>query len=106
MKTGSEYKVNVVAKYIKKPFTKMPIIARFRISLAFNSLFKLFMLSVVTSLSISSLIFSITINGKFDYASQKTFGSRNYSYAVDLYTPTQQSGQYIPTPSTSYGDSG
>jgi hypothetical protein len=38
MKSGSEYRVNLMSKYIKKPFKQTNIITRFRISLAFNSM--------------------------------------------------------------------
>jgi hypothetical protein len=37
MKSGSEYRVNLINKFIKKPFNNFNIIVRFRISLAFNS---------------------------------------------------------------------
>jgi hypothetical protein len=51
-------------------------------------------------------MFCFSSQGKFTTAQQNTFSSRNYKYAVDLYTPTNQGGQYIPTPADDYGDSG
>jgi hypothetical protein len=51
-------------------------------------------------------MFSFANIGKFRQAENNTFNSRNYSYAVDLYTPTNQGGQYIPTPANDYGDAG
>ncbi|GHU47522.1 hypothetical protein FACS1894218_2110 [Bacilli bacterium] len=44
----------------------------------------------------SSLVFGISMASKFEYAKDQTFGSRQYKYAVDLYSPTSQGGQYIP----------
>jgi hypothetical protein len=36
----------------------------------------------------------------------KTFASRNYSYAVDLMTPTSQAGQYVPIDANNLGETG
>jgi putative ABC transport system permease protein len=106
MKTGSEYKVNLVERIVKKPFSRFGILTRFRVSIAFNSLSRLFVLCLATTLTISSIAFAFANVGKFEQAETSTFTSRNYKYAVDLYTPTAQGGQYIPTPDTDYGDSG
>ena len=48
----------------------------------------------MTSLSLSTLVFTLSINGKFKNATYSTNISRNYKYAVDLYSPTNQGGQY------------
>jgi putative ABC transport system permease protein len=106
MKTGSEYKTNIVQKYVKKPFKHFGILTRFRVSIAFNSLSKILVLFVTTTLTMTALIFATSNIGKFTQAKENTFNSRNYTYAVDLVTPTQESGQYIPTAADYYGDSG
>jgi putative ABC transport system permease protein len=106
MKSGSEYKVNVAQKYVKKPFKHFNILTRFRVSVAFNSFSKIAVLFVTTTLTMTALMFATSNIGKFTEAKQNTFNSRNYSYAVDLYTPTLESGQYIPTSADYYGDSG
>ncbi|MDR2823161.1 MAG: ABC transporter permease [Mycoplasmataceae bacterium] len=106
MKTGSEYKSNIIARNIKRPLGNLGIMTRFRISVAFNSIWKLIILCVMTALSMSSLVFGMAVFHKFDTSKDATFGSRNYSYAVDLYTPTVQGGQYIPVNSEGFGDSG
>jgi hypothetical protein len=51
----------------------------------------------MTSLSLSTLVFTLSVNGKFESATHSTNISRNYKYAVDLYTPTVQGGQYVGT---------
>jgi hypothetical protein len=50
----------------------------------------------MASLSMTTLVFGISELNKFEYAKTMTFNSRNYTYAVDLYSPTSQGGQYIP----------
>jgi hypothetical protein len=60
----------------------------------------------MSALAMSTLVFAITIVGKFDYVKDKTFSSRNYTYAVDLTSPTEQGGQYVPVDATQYGESG
>jgi hypothetical protein len=60
----------------------------------------------MVGLSISTLVFGINMLGKFNYAEEKTFASRNYSYAVDLYSPTDQGGQYIPVNADVIGETG
>ncbi len=96
MKSGSEYKFSQIGKLVKKPFKRAGVISKFRVSIAFSSVWKLFILSIMSSLIMSSLTFGFTINGKFDQAITKTLDTKNYSYSVDLYTPTEQGGQYIP----------
>jgi hypothetical protein len=36
----------------------------------------------------------------------ETYHSKNFNYAIDLYSPTTQSGQYIPADNTKFGESG
>jgi putative ABC transport system permease protein len=106
MKNGSEFRGSFVARHIKAPFRSFGIMTKFRITVAFNSIWKLIILSVMVSLSISALVFGINTYGKFSDAEQKTFASRNYSYAIDLYSPTDQGGQYIPVNADISGETG
>ncbi|MDE7433579.1 MAG: hypothetical protein K2M43_00270 [Mycoplasmoidaceae bacterium] len=106
MKAGSEFKTNPISRVAKKPMAPFGIIAKFRASIAFSSLGKLFILTLISSLAMSSLIFGFTINGKFDTAIAKTADTRNYAFQVDLYSPTSQGGQYIPINDDSFGKSG
>lgn len=106
MKPGSEYKFNFLTKNVKKLFNKFGVITKFRVSIAFSSLWKLFVLCIMTTLALSSLVFTITLNNKFDSAISQTSITKNYEYAVDLYTPTDQGGQYIPTNDQYIGKSG
>mgnify|MGYP002470445045 CR=1 FL=1 len=106
MKSGSEFKSNWLSRVIKKPFKKFTVLTKFRISIAFNSLWKLTILSIMSSLAMSSLVFGMTMNGKFDTAITKTSDTRDYSYAIDLYSPTTQGGQYIPISADGFGQTG
>jgi putative ABC transport system permease protein len=106
MKNGSEYKVNLIAKIAKKPFSRFNIIFRFRTNLALSSLGKLTILTILTGLSISVFTFAINTYGKIKTNIDTSLVSKNYSFAVDLYTPTRQGGQYTPVPSTYWGNCG
>jgi len=79
---------------------------RFRMSIAFNSLWKLIILSVMTALTMSALVFGISVSGQFDASLASTYESRNYSYAIDLYSPTSQGGQYQAVQFDEFGKSG
>jgi putative ABC transport system permease protein len=106
MKTGSEFKSSFVVRHIKEPFRSFSIMTKFRISTAFNSIWKLIILSIMVAMSISTLVFGINVLGKFQYSESQTFASRNYSYAVDLYSPTEQGGQYVPVDADTLGETG
>jgi hypothetical protein len=60
----------------------------------------------MVALSMSSLVFGLSINGKFNESMNKTFASRKYSYAVDLISPTSQAGQYVPIDANNIGETG
>jgi hypothetical protein len=60
----------------------------------------------MVAMSISTLVFGINMINKFNYAETSTFASRNYTYAVDLYSPTDQGGQYIPVDADTYAETG
>jgi hypothetical protein len=51
-------------------------------------------------------VFATATSGKITEAKSLTFNSRNYKYAVDLYTPTTTGGQYLPTSNNVVGQSG
>lgn len=97
MKTDSQDNPNIIAKAAKTLVSKFGIITKFRVAVAFSSIWKLLVLVVMTSMTVSSLVFSTSINNKFEYAISKTNASRNYTYAIKLATPTTSGGQYIPT---------
>jgi hypothetical protein len=50
----------------------------------------------MSALAMTSIVFALSVNGKFDYAKNTTYNSQKYTYATDLYSPTNQGGQYIP----------
>lgn len=101
-----DYKSNIISRHIKRPFSSWSVISKFRISLAFNYLWKLLVLSVMSSLVLTSIIFAMSINGKFDEAKNTTYAAQKYNYAIDLFSPTTQGGQYIPYDSSYIGQNG
>lgn len=92
LKNDSEYKVSKISVYIKKPIAILSVMNRFRISIAFNSMWKLFLLCILSAATMVVLIFSLSTLNVYDKAKNDTFGANNYKYYVDLATPTQQSG--------------
>ncbi len=95
MKCDSQNNPNLISRSVKKVFGKFGIMTKFRVSVAFNSIWKLIVLVIMTSLSLSTLMFTFSISGKFKTSTSLTNKSRGYNYAVDLITPTTQGGQYI-----------
>lgn len=96
MKSNSQDKANIVARAAKKTFNKFGVITKFRIAVAFNSLWKLLVLVIMTSLTLSSLVFALSINWRIEKVTQATDSSRKYTYAIKMPTPTLEGGQYIP----------
>lgn len=92
LKNDSDYKVSKLSIIMKVPLVKFNVITRFRASLAFNSFWKLI---ILCSLSIATMVvfnFAITANGNFASVEEKTRKTHHYQYAIDLTTPTVQSG--------------
>ena len=94
MKNDSQDSPKLASRGMKRVFGRFGILTKFRVAVAFNSIWKLIVLVIMTSLSLSTLVFTLSINGKFKNATYSTNISRNYKYAVDLYSPTNQGGQY------------
>lgn len=95
MKSGSEYKTNSISKGAKAEFSSFGIMTRFRISIAFSSLWKLLILCIMSAMTVCSLTFSFATIGKYGESKDLTFASRKYEFAIDLYTPTKEGGQYF-----------
>jgi hypothetical protein len=106
IKGGSEYKVNAAARIIKKPLKHTNILVKFGSSIAVNSIGKLIILCIVCTLTMTTFMFAISNNDKFGNSINTSLVNKKYNAAVDLYTPTTQGGQYIPTNSKYFGDSG
>ena len=98
MKDESKYKMTKIASLLKKPFTKFSVITRLRAAIAFSSLWRLILLSLMSALLMTSLTFSINTLNSFSSAAEKTYSTRKYTYALNLVTPTLQSGQYYTVP--------
>lgn len=103
MKDDAKYKMSRLSEYMKKPFKQFSIMTRFKSSVAFLSLWRLIILSVMSSALMLSLTFSLASYDKFDYSAKKSFEPRNYLYSLNLTTPTVQGGQYYAVPYTAQG---
>ena len=94
MKPGSEFKTNAVSRVVKRPFAKFGILTRFRVSLAFNSIWKLVVLSVMSMLTMTALVFTMTTGGKLADAQEISESQISYRYSIELETPTSQGGPH------------
>lgn len=103
MKDDAKYKMSRLSEYMKKPFKQFSIMTRFKSSVAFLSLWRLIILSVMSSALMLSLTFSLATYDRFDYSAKKSFEPRNYLYSLNLTTPTVQGGQYYAVPYTAQG---
>ncbi|MGL4616714.1 MAG: ABC transporter permease [Mycoplasmoidaceae bacterium] len=103
MKSDAQYKGNLLSQGSKKILKSSNPLNKFRVSLAYHSISKLLLLSIMTSLVMTSLIFASSTYGKFDDARISTFGSKQYKYDLKLFSPTNVSGQYYGVPINSIG---
>lgn len=98
MKDDAKYKMSRISRIMKFPFMKFNIIVRFRAAIAFSSIWRLLVLSVMSALLMLSLTFSFAVLNKYDAAAKDSFAPRNYIYQMNLITPTVQGGQYYAVP--------
>lgn len=103
MKDDAKYKMSKSSEFMKRPFKKFNIIVRFRAAIAFTSLWRVLLLSIMSAGLSMSLTFSLNSLNAFKNAATETFGPKNYSYSINLISPTLQSGQYYAVPYNSQG---
>lgn len=92
LKNDSDYKVSKFSLAMKAPLSKFGVITRFRASLAFNSFWKLIILCSLSTATMVVFDFALASQNTFQVAQSDTKKTHNYNYAVDLVTPTEQSG--------------
>lgn len=94
LKEDQNVTLSKTSRYFKSIFNLSPIMIKFRGSLAFNSIAKIFFLTLSTiTLSLAFTFISSSIN-KIENAYQYELKTNQYAYQLDLITPTIQSGQY------------
>ncbi len=94
MKAGSEFKTNAFSRIVKKPFKHFGILTRFRVSLAFNSLLRLTMLALMSTLTMSSLVFAMTTFDRLSQSQVINSSQFDYNFNIELTTPTSTGGPY------------
>ncbi|MGL4950305.1 MAG: FtsX-like permease family protein [Mycoplasma sp.] len=95
MKDTASFKVTQFAKFFARLFARADIITKFRTSIAFSSMSKLIAITTLFALSSIAITTATAITNKFETAKVATFSAKDYNFAVDLVTPTVQSGQYF-----------
>jgi hypothetical protein len=56
--------------------------------------------------ALTSIVFAMSVHGKFSQAQNMTYNAQKYNYAIDLYSPTNQGGQYVPYDSSFIAQNG
>ncbi|WP_033159949.1 ABC transporter permease [Mycoplasmoides alvi] len=103
LKNDSDYKISRFALIMKTPFSAFSVLTRFRAAIAFNAFLKLIVLSILSGSVMVVSNFALSSIGLFDRARQNTINSHRYEYAIDLETPTEQSGILKYQPLSSLG---
>lgn len=103
LKNDSDYKISKFSLAMKMPLVAFSVLTRFRASLAFNAFFKLIILSILSASVMVVSNFALSSIGLFEKAKQNTINTHRYGYAVDLETPTEQSGILKFQPLSSLG---
>ena len=67
---------------------------KYSISLIINNFWRLLLVSVTGIISVSAMVVGFSTIGKANYAYNKTSALSNYTYKVDLYSPTISGGTY------------
>ena len=77
-----------------KHFKWLGIKTKYTISLVFTNFWRLLLVSITGIISVSALIIGMSTIGKAQYAFNATQAIYDYSYKVDLFTPTDEGGLY------------
>lgn len=94
LKEDQNVSLSKSSRYFKSIFNWAPIMIKFRSSLAFNSLAKIFFLTLSSiTLSVGFTFISSSFN-KIQNAYQYELNTNSSAYQINLVTPTIQSGQY------------
>ncbi len=95
MSESSRFRVTHLSKTITVGMKKAPIMTRFKTSVAFSSVPKLLAITTLFGLAATTMSFSNSLVGKFDYIKSATYDTKKYQFALDLITPSVQGGGYI-----------
>ncbi|WP_027120527.1 FtsX-like permease family protein [Mycoplasmopsis lipofaciens] len=81
-------------KKYQKWTAKKNVKKRFAFTLAFNSFWKLVSFGISVMLTGVATLFGVASNNIFNHTINKTYENRNYTFKVDLETPTIEGGLY------------
>ena len=94
LKEDVTVKVGFFANVAKAVLSWGPIMLKFRGSLAFSSIAKMFFLVLMTSVAGIVITFVVSTTGKLQEANENDKKTNVASFAINLFTPTIQGGQY------------
>lgn len=94
LKEDVSVKVGFFANVAKAIVGFAPIMVKFRSSLAFFSIVKMFFLIVMTTIASVVITFVVSTTGKLQEVNNNDTKNNSAAFAIDLYTPTIQGGQY------------
>ena len=94
LKEDATIKVGFFANVAKTLLGFGPIMLKFRGSLAFSSIIKMFFLVVMTTIAGVVITFVVSTTGKIQEVNENDRKTNVADFAINLYTPTIQGGQY------------
>lgn len=103
LKQNTTLKISKAYLGYSKLITKTSVMYKFRSSLVFSSFAKIFFIVMLSTLAMGSITFATSAANKIGEAYQLETHTNKSSYAIDLYTPTKQGGQYFGVPIQSTG---
>ncbi|MDE5599596.1 MAG: hypothetical protein K2I49_01525, partial [Ureaplasma sp.] len=93
-----EFKYNKLVQMSHKTVSKLRPLSSFRITYMLGNFSRLLLLLLMMTSFVSLTTISASTINTFNTAIQKTVDNKQYNYAIDLYTPTEQGGYYYNIP--------
>ncbi|MDE5599772.1 MAG: hypothetical protein K2I49_02445, partial [Ureaplasma sp.] len=93
-----EFKYNKLVQMSHKTVSKLRPLSSFRITYMLGNFGRLLLLLLMMTSFVSLTTISASTTSTFNTAIQKTVDNKQYNYAIDLYTPTEQGGYYYNVP--------
>lgn len=98
LKQNGDLKINKSYLGFRKIIAKANVMYKLRSSLIFSSLTKIIFITVLSTLSIATLTFASSATSQLGLAYDLETNTNKSTYAIDLFTPTSQGGQYFGVP--------
>lgn len=98
MRQNFDLKISKPYLLFRRIISRANVVYKFRSSLIFGSFTKIFLITVLSILSISVMSFAMSSTNRLANAYNLEAKTNTSTYAIDLVTPTTQGGQYFGIP--------